>query len=490
MYIVMIAAECAPVAKVGGLGDVVFGLSRELELRGHAVEIVLPKYDCMRYDHVWGLQVVDQALTVPWYGGTVQCTVWFGFVHGRKCFFIEPLAPHAWFERGAYYGFADDAERFAFFSKASLEFLLKAGKRPDVIHTHDWQTGLVPVLLFEMYAAAGLGSQRVVHTIHNFRHQGTAGHEILRATGLNRPEYYGSPDRMGDHFGGHALNFTRGAILYSNFVTTVSPHHAWEVRHTDLGCGLGHTLHLHQDKFGGILNGLDYEMWNPETDPYIPQHYTASTAGQKEVNTRALRGRMLLRAGARPILGYVGRLDTQKGLHLVRHALWYALENDAQFVLLGSGSEHGINEDFWHLKRQLNDNPDCHLEIGYDEELAHLIYAGAHLLVMPSNYEPCGLSQLIALRYGTVPVVRAVGGLKDTVFDWDHSGLPRTRRNGFVFEHPDAAGMDSALSRALGLWRHEPQLFDQLVRQGMACDYSWREPGRHYLDIYEFIRHK
>ena len=146
---------------------------------------------------------------------------------------------------------------------------------------------------------------------------------------------------------------------------------------------------------------------------------------RKAANTAALRERMLLRDGPRPILAYVGRLDTQKGLHLIRHALFYALEQDAQFVLLGSGSEHGINEDFWHLKLRLNDNPDCHLEIGYDEDLAHLIYAGADLLVMPSLYEPCGLTQMIALRYGTVPVVRAVGGLKDTVFDWDYSELPR-----------------------------------------------------------------
>jgi starch synthase len=282
----------------------------------------------------------------------------------------------------------------------------------------------------------------------------------------------------------------RGAILYSNFVTTVSPHHAWEARHTDLGFGLGHVLHLHQDKFVGILNGLDYEMWNPEIDPHIARHYNAATVANRVTNTEALRERMLLRAGTRPIISYVGRLDTQKGLHLIRHALFYALEHDAQFVLLGSGSEHGINEDFWHLKQRLNDHPDCHLEIGYDEELAHLIYAGTDFLVMPSLYEPCGLTQMIALRYGAVPVVRAVGGLKDTVFDWDFSERPRWLRNGFVFEHPDHVGLDSALDRALGLWHKQPGLFRELVTQGMACDYSWNHPGQRYLDVYEFIRHK
>jgi starch synthase len=490
MYVIMVASECAPVAKVGGLADVVSGLSRELQLRGHAVEIILPKYDCMRYGEIWGLQVSHRDLLVPWDGGAILCTVWFGFVHGNKCFFIEPHSSQRFFDRGTYYGFWDDPQRFAFLSKAALEFMLVSNKRPDIIHTHDWHTALVPVLLYEIYATAGLAHQRACHTIHNFAHQGVAGTNVLHAAGLGRPEYFGAVDRLGDSPDHHAINLTKGAILYSNFVTTVSPHHAWEVRFTDMGCGLGDTLHRHQDKFGGILNGLDYEVWNPEIDPHIPQHYNAATIDLKSVDTQVLRERMRLRPGERPIVGYVGRLDTQKGLHLIRHALHHVLERDAQFVLLGSGSEHGINEDFWHLKRRLDGNPDCHLEIGYDEELAHLIYAGADILIVPSLFEPCGLTQMIALRYGTVPVVRSVGGLADTVFDWDHSELPRDQRNGFVFQHADHLGIESALDRALGLWRDEPVLFRQLVQQGMACDYSWNRPGRDYLEIYEFIRHK
>ena len=239
MYCVMIASECAPAAKVGGLADVVFGLSRELEQRGHSVEIVLPKYDCLRYDQVFDLQVCFEHLSVPWDGGAVPCTVWFGFMHGRKCFFIEPHSQHAFFERGTYYGFPDDAQRFAFFSKAALEFMLKSDKRPDVIHTHDWQTALVPVLLYEIYAAAGLANQRVCHTIHNFRHKGITGPHILDAVGLYRPEYFGAPDRLGEALDHHAINLLKGAILYSNFVTTVSPHHAREGRHTERCCGLG-----------------------------------------------------------------------------------------------------------------------------------------------------------------------------------------------------------------------------------------------------------
>lgn len=490
MYIVMVATECTPVAKVGGLGDVTFGLSRELELRGHAVEIILPKYDCMRYDQIWGLQVTYHDLWVPWGDGAVQCSVWFGFVHGRKCFFIEPHSPDNFFGRGTYYGFWDDPTRFAFFSKAALEFMLKSGKRPDVIHSHDWQTGLTAVLLFELYQHQGMPHARVCHTIHNFKHQGHGGDYILWATGLGRAEHFFHPDRLQDDGNPYAINFTKGAIVYSNFVTTVSPQHAWEARFTDQGYGLGHTLHVHHDKFGGVLNGLDYEMWNPELDPHIAQHYNADDLELKAASKAALRARFRLNDERKPVVAYVGRLDTQKGLHLIRHSLFYAIGNGGQFVMLGTSPEVGINDEFWHIKHQLSDSRDCHLEIGFDEELAHLIYAGADLMVVPSLFEPCGLTQLIALRYGTVPVVRGVGGLLDTVFDWDHSDRPVEQRNGFVFDHPDFAGVESALSRAMSLWRGAPDAFGKLQRNGMGYDYSWNRPGEHYLNIYEHIRHK
>ena len=490
MYIVMVASECVPVAKVGGLGDVVFGLGRELEIRGHAVEIILPKYDCMRYDHIWGLQIVWEDLRVPWFNGHIPCTVWFGFVHGRKCFFIEPHSADHFFERGTYYGFPDEHIRFTFFSKAAMEFMLKAGKRPDVVHTHDWQTAIIPVLLYEIYAHQGMDRVRAVHTIHNFKHQGIVGENVLWFTGLGRPDYYCSHDRLRDDFNPTALNLTKGAITYANYTSTVSPQHAWEALHTDQGYGLGHTLHRFKEKFGGILNGLDYEMWNPEIDPYITAHYTRDTLDRKYANKQALRHRMMLVDTFKPIVAYVGRLDTQKGVHLIRHALFYSLQHGAQFVLLGSSPELGINNEFWHLKHELNENPDCHLEIGYDEELAHLIYAGADLIVVPSLFEPCGLTQMIALRYGTVPVVRAVGGLVDTVFDRDYSDKPVEERNGYVFHQADFAGLESAMHRAVGLWNHHPDEFQQLMRQGMVYDLSWSQPGQDYVSVYEWVRHK
>ncbi|MEO5366128.1 MAG: glycogen synthase [Magnetococcus sp. WYHC-3] len=490
MHIVMVASECAPVAKVGGLADVVYGLSRELEIQGHKVDILLPKYDCLRYDHVWGLTPCYNDLWVPWNGKSIRCTVWFGHVHGRRCHFIEPHSPENFFSRGTFYGFPDEALRFAFFSRAVLEYLYKSGMRPDIIHTHDWQSALVPVLLFEIYQSLGMDRQRVCHTIHNFKHQGIAGANMLVAAGLTDTPRYFARERLGDDFNPTAVNLTKGAIVYANFVTTVSPSHAWETRHSDQGQGLGHVLHLYQSKYGGVLNGLDYDMWNPANDNHIPHPFSVEHPEDKTADTQALRQRFMLREVDRPVVAYVGRLDPQKGVHLIRHALFYSIWNDAQFVLLGSSPEDGINQEFWRLKSHLNDNPDSHLEIGFSEELAHMIYAGADMIVVPSLFEPCGLTQMIGLRYGAVPVVRRVGGLADTVFDWDYSDKPQEERNGFTFEHPDYGGVESALSRAFGLWRDRRDLFTRLRLQGMAQDYSWTRPATHYSNIYDFIRAK
>jgi starch synthase len=486
----MVASECAPAAKAGGLGDMVAGLARELELRGNAVEIILPKYAHLRHSDIWDLQPSHHDLWVPWYEEAIRCTVWFGHANGRKCFFIEPHSAAGFFNRDRLYGYEDDAERFAFFAKAALEFLLRANKRPDIVHCHDWQTGLVPVLLTEQYGNA-MPDLRVCYTIHNFRHQGTSGEQVLRATGLGRPDYFLDADRLGDDFRYRGLNPMKGGVVYSNFVTTVSPNHADEALYGDGASGLGRTLKEHQEKFLGVLNGIDYGAWNPETDPVLPAHYSAGSIEGKRQNTDALRDRFWLRKTRGPVVAYVGRLDDQKGMHLVHHALFYTLARGGQFVLHGEAQQHdSIASHFRHLKDYLNDNPACHLEIGYREELAHLIYAGADLLVVPSMFEPCGLAPLIGMRYGTVPVVRATGGMVDTVFDRDNSGHPPAERNGFVFHHTDIRAIESALSRALRLWSVRPREFRQLAANCMRADNSWTRSGQEYLEIYQRIRHR
>jgi len=488
LFIIHVTPELATVAKVGGLADVVFGLTRELAIRGNHVEIILPKYATLRYDQIYDLQEVYRDLWVPWYEAAIHCTVFFGFVHGRKCFFIEPHSQDNFFNRHTIYGFHDDVMRYAFFSRAAIEFMWKTNKHPDIIHCHDWQTALVPVYLYEQYQALGMTHPRVCLTIHNFAHQGITGPELLRATGLHRPEHFFSPTRLGDPRHPNALNLLKGGIVYSNFVATVSPRYAFETKDLGQGFGLEPVLHTHHIKYGGVVNGVDYDVWNPEIDRHIPVQYGIDNLDRKYDNKRALRQRLMLADNAKAIVAFIGRLDPQKGLELVRHAIFYTLERGAQFVLLGSSPDDRINADFWGLKRMLNDSPDCHLEIGFDEDLSHLIYAGADMMLVPSRFEPCGLTQLIALRYGTIPVVRAVGGLADTVFDKDYSNRPLHERNGYVFNDYDHRGLESALGRAIACYNDYPEHFRELIKNAMRCDYSWNRPGQDYLNIYDYIR--
>ena len=487
MYIIMVASECAPAAKVGGLGDVVHGLSKELAIRGNAVEIILPKYDCLRYDRIWGLTKSFSDLCVPYYDQWIHCDVYFGFVDGLKCFFIEPHSPHNFFNRGVFYGQHDDMERFAFFSRAAMEFMLKSNKHPEIIHCHDWQTALVPVLLYEIYQGYGMTHPRVCFTLHNLGHQGIHGEHILRQVGLN-PGPLMNYERLLDDQRRNAINLMKGGIVYSNFVTTVSARYSNEIRHTHLGMGLQRILNVHHQKFGGVLNGIDYNLWNPETDSHIARRYSIESLQDKYANKEALRQRLWLRHEFSPLISFVGRLDHQKGVDLIFQAVPYCLHHGCQFVLLGSSPHGHVNAAFWNLKHRFNDHPDCHLEIGFDEDLSHLIYAGSDLILVPSEYEPCGLTQMIGLKYGTVPIVRNTGGLADTVFDAEYGHRPYHERNGYVFNDYNWQGLESALHRAIGLWRHYPQYFRELMVNGMRYDYSWNWPGRHYLNIYNHIK--
>ncbi|MCK5800012.1 MAG: glycosyltransferase, partial [Deltaproteobacteria bacterium] len=222
-----------------------------------------------------------------------------------------------------------------------------------------------------------------------------------------------------------------------------------------------------------------------QNDPAIPFHYDVDDIQPKYADKKALRERLWLRDTFTPILAYVGRLDAQKGVHLLHEAIFYAISHGAQFVLLGSAPDPEINREFWALKAELNDNPDVHIELAYDAELSRLIYAGADIMLVPSNYEPCGLAQLIAMRYGTVPVVRRIGGLVDTVFDREYSDRPEGERNGFVFRDPDRTAITWVLERALRLWYDDPVAFRSLMENGMRQDHSWKEPAQRYLAIYE-----
>ena len=487
MYIVMLSAECAPVAKAGGLGDFVHGLARALLARGHQVEVVLPRYDCLVTESLLesGPGLAD--LWVPFYQQWIHCEVTRALVEDIPCWLIAPHSPQQWFERGRIYGEPDDPERFAFFCRAALEFLQQTQRQPDILQCNDWQTGLIPVLLFEIYQGLGLTRPRVCYTLHNLGYQGITDESVLRQVGLD-PQRLMTPDRLADPKHPQAVNLMKGGLVFANQITTVSPRYAWEVQHTEQGLGLQETLRRQPTKFRGVLNGIDFAAWNPATDPWIPSRYEAATLPAKAANKSALRARLGLAEGNKPLLCLISRLDQQKGVALIEHALRFGLAGGSQVVLLGSAQDPQLEAHFQRLRRELGAHPDGHLELRYDERLAHGLYAAADLIVVPSVYEPCGLTQMIAMRYGAVPVVRRVGGLADTVFDANYSDQPFEERNGYVFDDLTGEALESALGRALGLWFEYPEYFRQLRLNGMRQDHSWNRPAEQYLALFEAMR--
>lgn len=483
MHIILVSAECAPVAKAGGLGDFVQGLARELTHCGETVEIMLPYYDVLRTTELHDLHEICADLRVPFNQHHLTCRVFNATLTGVNCVFFDPQSPQGFFQRGRIYGETDDAERFAFFARAVLEFILNSKRQPDILHCNDWHTGLIPVLLYEIYQALGMNRTRVCYSLHNLGYQGQVSAELLQQVGLE-PRRLLQADRLCDPHDGRQANLLKGGIVYSNFVNTVSPRYAWEIQHTEQGMGLQPLFKTHAHKFGGILNGIDDAIWNPDCDPLVPQPFNINTLPHKALSRQALRTQLGLQTDSKPIIAIVSRLDHQKGVALMAHGIRTALANNSQVVLLGTALDPVIAAQFAQLKQETLTNPDCHLELGYNEQLAHLIYAGADMILIPSLYEPCGLTQMIAMKYGVVPVVRRVGGLADTVFDANYSEQPFELRNGYVFDELSAAGLDSALLRAIGLWHAYPEYFRQLRVNGMAYDFSWRQPAQRYLDIY------
>lgn len=499
MYCVHIASELAPIAKVGGLADVLLGLCRELSWKGHDVDIIIPKYDCMDSDEVRDLSIDIPDLMSYYDGEWYHNTIWVGWVENLKVYFIEPHHPAFFFNRGCFYGCEDDIERYLYFSRAALEFLYKKQLRPDVIHLHDWQTAVCSILYNFIYKELGYNVPKIVFTIHNIEYQGKCSPHDLNRIGLKGDSFL-DPEKMLDPVNPKDLNLLKGGIVYSDYITTVSPNYAKEVKTPAGGRGLDQTLIKHENKFCGILNGIDYSYWNPEIDRYLPAHFSSreAPASKKDRNTldkkafikKILREQLMLTEEHKPIVGCIARLVPQKGIELIKHTLTYCLNDHAQFVLLGTSPIPSITQEFHELKHRYAEDPNAHLILHHNEELAHLIYAASDMFIVPSLFEPCGLTQMIALKYGSIPIVRKTGGLADTIHDVDHSDKPPEERNGYTFEHPDAQGIESALSRAFKCWFQNPERWRQMVINGMNIDFSWNTPSNLYLEVYKKITGK
>lgn len=485
LHVIHIAAEMAPVAKVGGLGDVVTGLGKALQKKGHLVEIILPKYDCMQYDLIKDLRALDVEVESYFDGHLFKNMIWVGTVEGLPVYFIEPHHPAKFFWRGQHYGENDDFKRFSFFSRAALELLLQAGKKPDIIHCHDWQTAFVAPLYWDLYAPKGLNSARICFTCHNFEYQGTAPASELGSCGLDVYQL-NRPDRMRDNSADDRINPVKGAVVFSNIVTTVSPTYAQEVRTPEGGKGLHTTLNTHSKKFIGILNGIDTDSWNPATDSFIEVQYNSSDLQGKEYNKEALRKHLGLSCvdPRQPLVGCITRLVPQKGVHLIRHAIYRTKELGGQFVLLGSSPVHHIQREFEGIASQFQNDYDVRLMLKYDESLSRSIYAASDIFIIPSIFEPCGLTQMIAMRYGSIPIARKTGGLNDSVFDVDDETIPLQFRNGFTFLSPDEQGLNSALDRAVHYYRNNRESWDQLVQKVMRIDFSWDSSSSQYEELY------
>lgn len=497
MHIIHIASELAPIAKVGGLADVVLGLSRELSWKGHDVDIIIPKYDCIDSTQIRDLAVDTHNLMSFYNGEWISNTVWIGWVENLKVYFIEPHHHRYFFNRGCFYGCDDDIERFLYFSRTAVEFIYKRPLNPDIIHLHDWETAVIAPLLANMYRQIGLTKPRTVLTIHNMEYQGQCAPSDLGFIGLD-PSYYHHSDRMQDSRYSHLVNLLKGGIVYADFVTTVSPNYAKEVLTPEGGRGLESVLNLYSSKFKGVLNGLDYSYWNPEIDRFLPAHFSGREcpSNKKDKNTfdkkgfikRLLREKLNLAEEHRPIVGCISRLVPQKGIEFIKHTIDHIIDKKGQFVLLGSSPIPSISHEFHELKQRYMDSEYVSLNLQHQEELAHMIYAGSDMFIVPSLFEPCGLTQMIALKYGAVPITRQTGGLADTIFDIDHSTVPFESRNGYTFEKADIPSFDAVLTRAIDCWFNDPEKWRSLVFNGMNIDFSWNKPADRYLEIYAGLK--
>ncbi|PIN02883.1 Starch synthase [Handroanthus impetiginosus] len=492
MHIVHVTAEMAPIAKVGGLGDVVTGLARACLTRGHKVEVFLPFYECINRQHIKELAVVS-TYNSYFDGSWVPTNVYRGLVSGIPVVFIEP-SNHFFKGQSVYGGSYNELEAYLFFSRACLEWLQVSAIQPDIIHVHEWQTGGLPLLYWDMYQYLSLKKPRIVLTIHNMEHYGECRQEQLGKCGLDGSIYATEEKAVDDRTIGHnpeRLSLLKGGIVYSNAVVTVSPTYLQE---TLCSGWLAGTLIRHRDKYVGILNGIDTAIWNPATDAFLPAKFDANNIeGKKICKLFVQRGLGLDPEGhpsacdTAPLVVCITRLVAQKGLHLITNAIRHIKQLGGQMIILGQAPDARVAREFEGLADLHNQGSSIRILLTYSEELSHMLYAAADIVLVPSIYEPCGLAQMIGMRYGAVPLVRKTGGLADTVFDMDDPLQPE-KANGFVFEGIDEGSFNWALDRAFAYYREKPDEWSAIVKKVMQMDNSWNNTARKYIDVYNSVR--
>jgi len=478
MHIAFAASECVPFSKTGGLADVVGALPSALAALGHQVSVFLPRY---KQTKLTKSETVVRSLTIPFDDQYRFCSVLDGgSLSGVRFYFIE--YPR-FFERDTLYGtpsgdFPDNAERFALYSRAVLEASKILGV-PDVFHCHDWQSALIPILLRSMYsedpAFRGVPS---VFTIHNMGYQGLFAPDTLPL--LLLPWDLFTIDKL--EFYGQA-NFLKGALVFSDFITTVSKKYSQEIQTTEYGFGLEGVLRARAATVTGILNGVDYEQWSPEKDKFLITRYSAADLSGKAACKKDLLTEFGISGAdpALPVIGIVSRFAAQKGFDLISQIADRLALEQLIIVALGNGDKE-YEELFRRLNKQFPQK--IAVKVAYDNAIAHKIEAGADMFLMPSRYEPCGLNQIYSLKYGTVPVVRATGGLDDTIEPWDAKSGKGT---GFKFTEYNGEALLSTLRAALAAYQDKTS-WQTLMRNGMAKDFSWNASAKEYVRVYEKAR--
>ncbi|MGB9891766.1 glycogen synthase GlgA [Thermodesulfovibrio yellowstonii] len=483
MKLALVSAEAYPFSKTGGLGDVVGSLFKEFIKAGIDVTLFLPFYKITRDN--FSNSVVNAEIV---YGAPIGLNTLFGAVRVAKVsvdsddnLIIEPskkgnlffIEHNNFFDRNELYGtnhgeYLDNAERFVFFSRAVLEICKIMNLNFDVIHCHDWHTALIPLYLKTLYRECSCFEKtKTVLTVHNLGYQGIFPREKLELTGFGQEmfhidglEFYGM------------VNFLKGGLFNADIITTVSPTYAKEILTPDYGAGLDGVLRKRKENLVGIINGIDYKIWNPEEDPFIAKKYGLQNINDKQKNKEDLIALAGINSSLQdPIIAFIGRMVYQKGIDIVVDAMPNLIKNGISFIFEGTGESY-----YEHKIRELQNSYPSKVFafIGFDETLAHKIYAGADSLLVPSRYEPCGLSQLIAMRYGTIPICRKTGGLSDTVED---------KVTGFLFSEYSSSALTHAISRFIEIYNNK-QKFLEMIREAMKRDFSWSNSSKKYIELY------
>jgi starch synthase len=475
MKILLASSEVHPYSKTGGLADMVGALGKALAQAGHEACLVTPLYRGIR-EKFPDLRQVDWYLNLPMGGKLVHARLWsLEPQPGLMIYFVDQAD---YFDRAGIYleggiSYLDNAERYIFFSKCVAHLARYLPWRPDVVHVHDWQVGLVPALMLQQQREGWWNPPPTCLTIHNLAYQGTFSPETFALTNLP-DEFFGIE---GAEFYGQ-LNCLKAGIAFADRITTVSPRYAREITTEEFGCGLDGFLRNRQGRLTGILNGVDYHEWTTTKNRFLKSSYTATHLAGKSRNKAQLQQEMGLPGAPKtPLFGTISRLAEQKGIDIELGALEEMLSTGLQFVLLGSGSpvfERAYEDLARRFPRQVA------VRIGFDEGLSHRIEAGCDFFLMPSQFEPCGLNQMYSLRYGTIPVVRVVGGLDDSVIDY---AVKPERANGIKFREYSATALAKAIRKALALYQ-EAELFRQYRRNAMSADFSWERTVQDYVRVY------